>query len=116
MGNKLRIDLCIQQAPALVSEWTLELPDRSTTAQALSIWSQNHQLPMEINALFEQGLVGVWGRKCAGNQALSPDDRLEVYRPLLVDPKVARRQRFGQQGARTAGLFAKRRAGAKPGY
>jgi len=29
---------------------------------------------------------------------------------------VARRERFQKQGAKTAGLFAKRRAGAKPGY
>jgi uncharacterized protein len=39
-----------------------------------------------------------------------------VYRPLLVDPKVARRERFRTQGARAAGLFAKKRPGAKPGY
>jgi sulfur carrier protein len=43
-------------------------------------------------------------------------DRVEVYRGLKVDPKVARRERFRSQGARAAGLFAKRRPGAKPGY
>jgi putative ubiquitin-RnfH superfamily antitoxin RatB of RatAB toxin-antitoxin module len=41
---------------------------------------------------------------------------VEIYRGLLVDPKVARRERFRKQGARAAGLFAKRRPGAKPGY
>jgi len=39
-----------------------------------------------------------------------------LWRPLRVDPKLARRERFGQQGARAAGLFARRRPGAKPGY
>jgi len=43
-------------------------------------------------------------------------DRLEALRPLQVDPKEARRQRFVQQGTRGAGLFANRRPGAKPGY
>ncbi len=43
-------------------------------------------------------------------------DRLEIYRPLTVDPKVARRERFSRQGARTTGLFARRRAGGKSGY
>ena len=33
-----------------------------------------------------------------------------------IDPKVARRERFSKQGAGTAGLFAQRRQGAKPGY
>jgi hypothetical protein len=37
-------------------------------------------------------------------------------RPLKVDPKEARRQRFVKQGTRGAGLFANRRPGAKPGY
>jgi putative ubiquitin-RnfH superfamily antitoxin RatB of RatAB toxin-antitoxin module len=41
---------------------------------------------------------------------------LEILRSLRVDPKVARRERFQRQGAKTAGLFAKRRVGAKPGY
>jgi hypothetical protein len=41
---------------------------------------------------------------------------VEIYRPLRVDPKVARRERFKKQGARTAGLFASRRSNAKSGY
>jgi putative ubiquitin-RnfH superfamily antitoxin RatB of RatAB toxin-antitoxin module len=61
-------------------------------------------------------VVGVWGRAARLNQRLRDQDRVEVYRPLKVDPKVARRQRFVKQGAKTAGLFAKRRAGAAAGY
>ncbi|HBH39751.1 MAG TPA: RnfH family protein [Curvibacter sp.] len=60
--------------------------------------------------------LGIWGRKAARDQPLRPGDRVEIYRPLRVDPKVARRERFVRQGAGTAGLFAKRRAGAKAGY
>ncbi|EXU78428.1 hypothetical protein AX13_16930, partial [Comamonas aquatica DA1877] len=40
----------------------------------------------------------------------------ELYQPLKVDPKVARRERFAQQGARGAGLFASRRPNSKSGY
>jgi sulfur carrier protein len=47
---------------------------------------------------------------------LQDGDRLEWLRPLQVDPKVARRERFKRQGAKTAGLFAQRRQGAKAGY
>jgi len=59
---------------------------------------------------------GVWGRKVAADHVLRDRDRVELYRPLTVDPKVARRERFARQGAKTAGLFSKRRAGAKSGY
>ena len=60
--------------------------------------------------------VGIWGRAAALDTPLADGDRVEVYRPLVVDPKVARRLRFQQQGARSTGLFAQRREGAKSGY
>ena len=60
--------------------------------------------------------MGVWGRKVGTSHVLQEADRLEVYRPLKVDPKVARRQRFEKQGAKRAGLFAKKRPGGKAGY
>jgi putative ubiquitin-RnfH superfamily antitoxin RatB of RatAB toxin-antitoxin module len=59
---------------------------------------------------------GVWGRKAPLDQLLREQDRVEVYRPLRVDPKVARRERFARQGSRGAGLFVKKRVGAKAGY
>ena len=60
--------------------------------------------------------MNVWGRKVPLAHMLRADDRVEVYRPLQVDPKVARRERFVRQGAKSAGLFTKRRPGAKAGY
>lgn len=82
-----------------------------------------------LNAIEESGLltlfpdidlaravVGVWGRKVNLSQLLRDNDRVEIYRPLTVDPKVARRERFVKQGARTAGLFVNKRSGAKAGY
>ena len=43
-------------------------------------------------------------------------ERLDVAAPLITTPQQARQRRFEVQGARTAGLFARRRPGAKPGY
>jgi hypothetical protein len=60
--------------------------------------------------------VGLWGRRVKLSQVIAQNDRIEIYRPLTVDPKVARRERFAKQGARTAGLFEKKRVGAKAGY
>ena len=60
--------------------------------------------------------LGVWGKRCSAAQVLEENDRIEIYRPLRVDPKVARRERFTSQGAKRAGLFANKKAGAKAGY
>ena len=38
--------------------------------------------------------VGVWGKLCAAQDPLRDQDRVEIYRPLSVDPKEARRLRY----------------------
>ena len=60
--------------------------------------------------------VGVWNKKVELSQVLRDQDRIEIYRALKVDPKVARRLRFAKQGAKKAGLFSKSRPEGKPGY
>ncbi len=96
-----------------VCEVPLRVPAGTTLAQAL----QASGLAQRFADLdLAQAPVGIWGRKASRDQVLRAQDRVEIYRPLRVDPKVARRERFQRQGARTAGLFAKRRAGAKAGY
>ena len=37
--------------------------------------------------------LGVWGRPVDAGHALAPGDRVEVYRPLVYDPKEERRRR-----------------------
>lgn len=109
------IDVVVAYAPAprQVREIALRLPAGSTLAQALQASGLAAMYP-ELD--LAHAPLGIWGRKAAREQVLREQDRVEVYRPLRVDPKVARRERFARQGARTAGLFAQRRAGAKAGY
>lgn len=99
--------------PREVLEWLVELPEGATLRDAVlaSGWPQVCA-GQDVSALE----VGTWGRRGSLDQPVRDGDRVEVYRPLLVDPKVARRERFRKQGARAAGLFASRRPGAKPGY
>ena len=37
--------------------------------------------------------LGVFGRQVGGDHPLRDGDRVEIYRPLIVDPKEARRER-----------------------
>jgi putative ubiquitin-RnfH superfamily antitoxin RatB of RatAB toxin-antitoxin module len=48
--------------------------------------------------------VGVWGRVGALDDALRDGDRVELYRPLRVDPKEARRLRAVRDGRRGANV------------
>ena len=38
------------------------------------------------------GDIGIFGRKVRFDRVLDDGDRVEIYRPLLMDPKEARRQ------------------------
>ena len=48
----------------------------------------------------EQCDIGVWGKKVADDYQPEEGDRIEVYRPLIADPKEVRRQR-AERGLRT---------------
>ena len=37
--------------------------------------------------------LGIWNRTCKLTQVLEGGDRVEIYRPLIADPKDARRKR-----------------------
>ena len=108
--NTISVTLAYSPAPRQVVEKELVLPAHSKVQDALKFAN----LVDFTNG--EHYTLGIWGKKTTLNHVLQDLDRLELYRPLKVDPKVARRQRFQKQGARTTGLFAKNRAGGKAGY
>jgi uncharacterized protein len=66
-------------------------------------------------------VAGVWGRRQDKDHPLRQHDRVELYRPLLVDPKEARRQRYGRhkeallarQAAKAAAVAAAKAVEAK---
>lgn len=98
-------------APRTVHEASLTLPAGCTIREALAQAGWLERFP-EI----PEHAVGVWGRVAGPQTVLRDGDRVEVYRALRVDPKVARRERFVDQGARGTGLFNRRRPGSKAGY
>lgn len=103
----LTVDVVWVDAAAQVQERVLHLPPGACLQDAL-----------RAGGLAEDDtqVCGIWGRAKPRDAALQDGDRVELYQPLKVDPKVARRERFAQQGARSAGLFASRRANSKAGY
>lgn len=115
MVNKVCLTVSVLFSPSArqVSEKVCQLEEGATVADAL----QASGLLAGFTATEADALqVSVWGRHVPLNTLLREQDRIELCRALTVDPKVARRERFAKQGARTAGLFARRRPGAKPGY
>jgi putative ubiquitin-RnfH superfamily antitoxin RatB of RatAB toxin-antitoxin module len=113
MPDGIEVTVVYSPAPRQVLEWHVNLPAGATVRQAVLASGLPDACP---GLALEETAPGVWGRKVGWNRPLRDRDRVEIYRPLTVDPKVARQERFRRQGTRSAGLFAKRRPGAKPGY
>jgi uncharacterized protein len=112
----IAVTLVYCPAPRQVLEVAMRLPQGSTLGQALQTDSARDMLA-GLPALDLQTLeAGIWGRKAKASWVLRDQDRIEIYRALKVDPKLARRERFVKQGAKKAGLFASKRPGAKAGY
>jgi putative ubiquitin-RnfH superfamily antitoxin RatB of RatAB toxin-antitoxin module len=109
----IRVTVVFSPRARVVQEVAVTLPEGATVAQAIAASGWAEQVTATPEGL---PLLGVWGKKAAPGQVLRDHDRVEVLRPLTVDPKVARRARFAGQGARTTGLFARTRPGAKAGY
>jgi putative ubiquitin-RnfH superfamily antitoxin RatB of RatAB toxin-antitoxin module len=108
----MQITVVYSPAPREVHEWAVVLPSGATVAHALQASPLCTAFPgLDLGS----AAVGVWGRAANAGQVLQERDRVEVYRPLKVDPKTARRERFRSQGVRAAGLFAKKNAGTKAG-
>ncbi|WP_277458171.1 MULTISPECIES: RnfH family protein [Methylococcus] len=42
--------------------------------------------------------IGIFGKVCGLDQPLRQGDRVEIYRPLIADPKESRRQRAARKG------------------
>lgn len=117
-SRSVTITAVFSPAARQVYEQLLRLEAGSTIASVLASLQRLPGFESLHNLNAETITVGVWGQKAASSHVLKNGDRLEIYRLLLVDPKVARRVRFKGQGVKTkgAGLFAKRRVGAKAGY
>ena len=69
---------------------TLEVAEGTTLAAAITLSG--------LPELFGGGAVdlanvGIFGRKTNPEQVLQEGDRVEIYRPLIADPKEVRRQR-----------------------
>lgn len=93
-GAVLRIELAWSPAPGALLRQVIDLPAGVTLREALAAsgWFEEGVLPALA--------VGIWGKAQPLDTPLRDGDRVEVYRPLTVDPKEARRQRYRAAGQR----------------
>ncbi|XBS68834.1 RnfH family protein [Acerihabitans sp. KWT182] len=85
----IRVEV-VYALPERQYRYPLTLPEGSTLHQAI-IASDILALRPEID--LDKNKVGIFSRPAALEDVLRDGDRVEIYRPLLMDPKELRRQR-----------------------
>ena len=79
----MRVEV-VRAGPREAQSIQLELPPGATVRDALA--ASGFQIK-------EGQAVGVFGKRVTMDQPVAEGDRVEIYRPLAVDPKEARRRR-----------------------
>ena len=96
---ELRVEVVYCPSPGVNDFTSLQLSDGCTLAQALQASGV-----LQRHALAEKGLrLGVWGKAREPESLLRDRDRVEIYRPLTVDPKEARRLRYKRHRDKQSG-------------
>ena len=94
----VEVAFALPQAQRIVA---LELPEGSTVRQAALQSGLDKQFP-ELDLASAD--LGIFGKVVAKPEetVLSTGDRVEIYRPLIADPKEVRKQRAAEVKARKA--------------
>jgi putative ubiquitin-RnfH superfamily antitoxin RatB of RatAB toxin-antitoxin module len=85
----------IEVVYALPQEQTLfsfQVPAGTTVEEALAQCGV-----LERYQLGKETPVGIFGKRVSPDTVLSSRDRIEIYRPLIADPKQARRRRAAKE-------------------
>ncbi|HVW49171.1 MULTISPECIES: RnfH family protein [unclassified Trinickia] len=89
MSATLSIEVCYAR-PEAQTLIALTLPAGATVRDALAASGMTTRHP-EIDPATAK--VGVFGKLATLDTPLADHDRVEIYRPLIVDPKLARQRR-----------------------
>lgn len=88
----IRIEV-VYAEPHRVLARCLELAVPARVADALAAAAAD---PLFAELDLVRASVGVFGQRVGPERLLEPGDRVEIYRPLAVDPRTARRARAAQ--------------------
>lgn len=98
----ISVEVAYGAAPGQLDLTALSLEAGATVADALRVSGVLQRHALSESDLGARLRVGVWGREQPLTTLLRERDRVELYRPLQVDPKEARRLRYKQHRERAS--------------
>ena len=87
--NKIKIEV-VYALPHEQILLKMDVPAQTTLAEAVKLSGLKDKFP-EID--LEKGKFGLYGQLSKADVVLREKDRVEIYRPLIADPKEVRKKR-----------------------
>lgn len=94
-ADTLQVSVAYSPRAGVVDEVVLDLPRGATLIDAVRA---SGLLDRHAGIDLATARLGIWGRVQEPQTLLRERDRVELYRPLTVDPKEARRLRYRKSG------------------
>jgi putative ubiquitin-RnfH superfamily antitoxin RatB of RatAB toxin-antitoxin module len=98
MSGALQVAVACSPRDGLAVEVMIEVPAAATAFDAIrasGLLERFAELDLGTQA------IGIWGRACGLDALLRDGDRVEIYRPLAMDPNEARRLRARRMPVRS---------------
>ena len=96
-GSAIRVQVAYARADQQLV-LTVDVPMDASVERAIRDSGILARFP-EID--LERQAVGIFGARVALDDVVQAGDRIEIYRPLQVDPKEARRRRAARRNRKT---------------
>ena len=91
-ADRIRVEVAYA-LPEQQQVLSVDLPPGATVADALEASGIGERFP-ELDV--ENAKVGIFGKLTRRDTVLKSRDRVEIYRPLIADPKEVRRKRAAE--------------------
>ncbi|MBY0545028.1 MAG: RnfH family protein [Gammaproteobacteria bacterium] len=82
----MRVEI-VYALPDQQKRYWVALEENASLEQAIVLSGVLQDFPDLQNTTYS---VGIWGHRAELDTVLHEDDRVEIYRPLLMDPKASR--------------------------
>ena len=88
MADRVRVGVIYADPQTQIEKW-VEVAAGSTVGEVIAVSGIADSLP----GGFAPTAIGIYGRLVDEHHRVRDGDRIELYRPLQIDPKEARRRR-----------------------
>jgi len=93
----IQVELCdARQSPPILTQHLIHTQDLKTCSLYEALFQMRIVKSLDDQLFMIKGQIGVFGITLSPQDTVYDGDRIELYRPILIDPKKIRRKKANQ--------------------